>query len=155
MSNEYIAPWLASNILALVLLFFCWKYPRMGRYGYALVFLIAAITNTKMAIDDPEVYLNYGELAILEVYEDFINGFFASHTRDVVMSIALCQFLISVGLFIDKIFYKPALIGATFFAVALIPLGVGAAFPMPLLMVISFWLLYFEKKRISPRSVVT
>jgi hypothetical protein len=155
MSDEYLAPWLASNILALVLLFFCWKYKTIGRYGYGIVFLLASVTNVIAAINNPQDYLGYGPLILLKFYETFIYGFFAEHIKEIVLAIAFGQFLISFGLFFGRFLYKPAIVGGLIFSIAIIPLGMGSGFPVPILMVISFWLLFSEKQFKAPKSIIT
>lgn len=155
MPDEYFITWLSSNIAALILLYFCWKYPKIGKYAYSVIFLLAAITNFKIATESPEPYLEYLEWTFLSVYERFIQGSFKENFGVFVKVIAFGQLLISLGLFVHSYLYKPALIGAMLFALAILPFGTGSGFPVPILMIISFWLLLKDKKYKSPESIIT
>ncbi|MEQ8477195.1 hypothetical protein [Fulvivirga sp.] len=155
MPDEYFIPWLSSNIIALILLFFCWKYPKIGRYAYAIIFLLAAFINITTAIGSPELYLEYSKWTFLKVYERFIEGYFKEHITGFVTIIGLGQLLVSLGLLIGSYFYKPALIGGLLFAIGILPLGMGSGFPAPVFMIMSFWLLLTNKKINIPESSIS
>ncbi len=155
MMDAYLAPWIVSNTTALILLFFCWKYPRIGRYLYSVIFLIACIVNVVTLIQIPEVYLDYGPLAFSDFYESIISGIFAENLRLIVSVIAFGQLAISLGIFFGGAFYRPALIFAMIFSIAITPLGIGAAFPVPLIMLISLLILYSKKHFARSNTVIT
>ncbi len=139
--------WAVSNAIALILLFLCWKYPRYGRTGFGVIFLSASIVNTLTSIYGPHGYLEYRHFAIFEFYKTFIEGFFADNIRLIVLSIAAGQLLIAVGIFYGKQLLKPALVGGILFSLAIIPLGVGSGMPVPLIMIISLWVLYSKHSK--------
>ena len=140
--EKFLLPWFFSNILSLVLVFVCYKWQRAGRYFFGAIFLFAAGVNTWMAIVKPSAYLGYGKFAFLTFYKAFIYGYFAQNTTLLVVLIALGQLAIAAGLFLNGKLLLPALLGAAFFLLAIVPLGVGSAFPATLFMVLALWFLF-------------
>lgn len=155
MLEEYLLEWITANVLALVLLFLCWKYPKYGRYGFGAIFLTASVANTLNVLYSPQRYLEYRHFAILDIYGTFIEGFFSRHIIKFVLFVAAEQFLIFVGLFYGRYLLKPALLGAMIFSIAIIPLGIGSGMPAPVIMVLALWLLFAKKESKDPRSIVT
>ncbi|NIM96900.1 MAG: hypothetical protein GTO24_02085 [candidate division Zixibacteria bacterium] len=144
--EEYLFPWIISNVVSLALLFVCYKWSRIGRYLFSFIFLAACIVNTLEAIGDPHTYVEtYGKLAFF-FYKDFIHGFFARHTTVIVLAIAAGQLLISVFLFLGKKFFIYGVSGGIIFLLAITPLGLGSAFPATLLMAAALAIL-FKKHR--------
>lgn len=155
MIEEYIFEWATSNVLALVLLFLCWKHPKYGRYGFGIIFLIASVVNTSAVLSDPYQYLWYQHFVILDIYGTFIEGFFSRYIKLIVLGIALGQLVIFIGLFYGKFLLRPALIGAMIFSTAIIPLGLASGMPAPLIMILALWLLYSRRTSKKPKSIIT
>jgi hypothetical protein len=88
---------IASNIVALVLLFLSWKRKNLTRVLFAILFIWASWTNWRTANNNPNVYLNYGKYAI-GLYSSIIYGEFAKHITGYVSFIAIGQLLIGLGL---------------------------------------------------------
>ncbi|MEP1093872.1 MAG: hypothetical protein ABJG78_02115 [Cyclobacteriaceae bacterium] len=154
MIEAYFVRWAISNVIALMLLFLCWKYPKSGRYGFGVIFLSASIVNSLTSIFGPQNYLEYRHFAIFEFYRTFIEGFFADHIQAIVLTIAAGQLLISIGLFYGRFLFKPAVLGGILFSIAIIPLGVGAGMPVPLLMIMALFILLRPKVQ-DTRDIVT
>jgi len=113
----------------------------LARVFLAGFFLWASYFNSTSAIHSPEIYLNYAKLDALPVYSKFITGFFSQHITALVLIIALGQFLIAVGLILNKTWVKLACTGGIIFGLAIAPLGVGSAFPATVSMAIAFFIL--------------
>ena len=145
--KEYWPQYLISNSIALVVLFLAWKKPTAARLSFGVIFLAAGIVNTLVAITNPADYLNYGKFAVLQIYRDFIDSWFADHTRQIVLSIAAGQLFIALGMFMDGRFRKPALGGIVIFGLAIAPLGIGSAFPCSVLLAIAAIMLWNPAKR--------
>ncbi len=145
---EYFIPWLLTNVISLILIGICAKWPRLGSFIWGIIFFLAGVYNGLMTIQQPEAYQIYGETAV-PYYKGFIHGSFAENTALFILIIALSQIMISVGLFIKDKLYKIALIGGIVFLIAITPLGIGSAFPATLLMAVSLILLYrnYSKKK--------
>ena len=111
------------------------------RIFFAVFFLWACYFNSTSAINSPEIYLTYARLNALPVYSDFINGFFSRHITPIVLVIAFGQFLIALGLILDRTWTKLACIGGIIFGLAIAPLGVGSAFPATVSMAVAFFIL--------------
>lgn len=128
-STQYAVPHLISIAAAIGLLFAAHAAPRVARTLYVALFAWACATNFRIAFERPSVYLEYSDLAVLDVYRIFINGLFAQHIQAIVGVIAACQGLIAAGLIVGGRPAYMALAGATVFLFAIAPLGVGSGFP--------------------------
>ena len=131
---DFLWPYIASNVVALFLLATAYKWPRVAKFLFVLLFLGAGAFNMFTAIADPEAYLFFADLALLDAYRNFIIGFFTRHTIEVVALIALGQLVIAGLLGGSGTVLKAGVIGGVVFFVAIAPLGAGSAFPSTLLL---------------------
>lgn len=121
--------------------------PILGSLAGGCIFLLAGIFNMYSGIANPEAYVNiYGPLAI-DLYQKIINGVFSSYTSLFVILIAAGQLLVGIFLLQKRTLFKLGILGGIIFLVAISPLGLGSAFPSPLLMAISLILLYIRHKK--------
>lgn len=139
--KEWLIPYLISNFVFVLSIVAAIKRPMWARIFFAGFFLWAAYFNSTTAIQLPEIYLTYATLNALLAYSRFINGFFSEHTTVIVFSIAAGQFLIALGLILNKIWVRLACIGGIIFGLAIAPLGVGSGFPATVCMAIAFFIL--------------
>ncbi|TNE48785.1 MAG: hypothetical protein EP344_18560 [Bacteroidetes bacterium] len=142
--------WIAysiSNLVALLMLWACWKRPAIGRVLFLLLFAWAAWMNTTTALHTPEGYMEYAQYTFSGWYKQFIQGFFAAHAQPIVLTIATGQALIALGMLTRGPVFKLAAIGAILFLVAIAPLGVGSAFPCTLVMAVAMWQLFRRGSR--------
>jgi len=145
LESEYIAPYIISNIVAVMMLFLAWKKPNLSRLLYILLFGWASITNYTTAINTPEVYLDYAGFTFLPFYKSFIEGFFSEHITPLVLIVAICQFVFAVLLLAKGNLLNVALLGGILFFLGIAPLGVGAAFPSSLFWAIGLFVLSTKK----------
>ena len=120
----------------------CLKKAYVGKKFFAGFFLWAAYFNSTTAIQSPQIYLTYASLNALPAYSRFINGFFSEHITVFVFAIAVGQFLIALGLILNKTWVRFACIGGIIFGLAIAPLGVGSGFPSTVCMAIAFFILF-------------
>lgn len=139
--KEWLIPYIISNIVFLLSIVAAIRKPIWTRIFFAGFFLWAALFNFTTAIRSPGIYLTYADLNALPVYSKFINGFFSEHITEIVCSIAAAQFLIALGLILNKAWVKLACIGGIIFGLAIAPLGVGSGFPSTVSMAIAFFIL--------------
>ena len=132
--SEYIVPYTVSNLISLTLVFTAFKWPRLTRGLFVLIFLAAGMVNMYTALTTPEDYLFYRDYTLLEIYRSFIDGVFSQHTRVIVCAIATGQLTISVLLARSGLPLNMAVIGGVIFFIAIAPLGIGSALPAPLLL---------------------
>ena len=98
-------------------------------------------------ITNPEAYVNtYGPLAI-DLYQKIIYGVFSSYASLFVILIALGQLLVGIFLLQKRTLFKLGILGGITFLISISPLGIGSAFPFPLLMSISLILLHIRHKK--------
>jgi len=139
--KEWFIPYIISNIVFGLTIIGAIKKPMWTRIFLAAFFLWASYFNSTSAIRTPEIYLTYAKLDALPVYRDFINGFFSRYITPFVFTIAVGQFMIFIGLFLNNKQTKLACIGGIIFGLAIAPLGVGSAFPATVSMAIAFYIL--------------
>ena len=162
--KQYAIAYTISNILAVLSIAGALQKPRWTRIGLAAVFLWASYVNSNIALYEPARYLEYNRFTIVPIYKDFINGFFSTHIRQIVIPIAIAQFLIFAGLLRGGIWTKLACIGGILFGLSITPLGIGSAFPATLLMAIAFFILLIKydhqpiwrkKEHESPTKIIS
>jgi hypothetical protein len=142
---EYVWALVVSNIIALIILYFAWKGPRIARVLLFLVFAWAAYTNWNMAMHSPQEYVNFADLAFLGFYKNFIRGWFSQHGAWLIAGIAIGQLLIALSMLWKGWLYRLGAIGGIIFLVGITPLGVGSGFPFPIITAIAFFLLLKQK----------
>lgn len=140
-NQSYLVAYIISNAVAVFLLFAAWKWPKLSRTLFSLLFAWACWTNWSIAVSSPQDYLEYASLTFLPVYEDFIRGWFSEHIALVVGFIATVQGLIAIALTLKGWIYKLGCVAAIIFLLSITPLGVGSAFPCTLIMAIAILIL--------------
>jgi hypothetical protein len=110
------------------------------------LFIWAGIANLSTALNNPRVYLEYADFAILPFYRNFILGFFSRHISLFVAGIGISQLLIGIGLTLKGFVFKIACIGGIIFLMAILPLGFGSGSPAPLWWAIGLYLLSGKKE---------
>jgi len=136
---EWLWPYIASNLTAIALLLIAWKRPVVAKWLFAAMFLGACYANTTLVLREPSQYLNYDQFLLLGIYHTFITGFFSEHIQLIVLAIAFGQLVIGLLLCGKGTVARLGCLGAAVFLTAIIPLGVGSAFPFSL---ICIWALY-------------
>jgi hypothetical protein len=145
LSGQMLAAWVVSNAFALVLIVLCWRLPRIGRAVIGLGFAAAAVFNVASVLANPQGYVQgFGPQALFPFYENFINGPFAGNPAIFVLPIAAGQLIIGLLMFFRGAWLKLGLAGGIIFLLAITPLGFGSGFPMPLLGVAAFWVLWHK-----------
>src|SRR6478735_7814546 len=143
LENEiYLVAYLISNAVAIVLLVLAFKYPKIARVLFAVLFGWASWINWQTSLNAPQSYLEYADLAILDVYRQFIEGWFSKHISQIVPVIATCQGLIAIGLLLKGWLYQLSCIGGIVFLLAIMPLGTGSGFPCTFIMAVAIALLF-------------
>jgi hypothetical protein len=138
-----LAIWIVSNAFALALIVLCWHLPKVGRAIIGLGFMAAAAVNALTVLNNPQAYVRgFGPEALFPFYEDFIYGPLAADPAAFILPLALAQVIIGLLMFFRGDWLKVGLGGGTVFLLAITPLGRGAAFPMPLLVVVALWVLW-------------
>ena len=118
--------------MAIIILVSSFFQTKLTRLFFVLLFGWASWLNFKVAHHNPSDYLAYADLAV-PLYRDFINGWFKNYIKEMVTMISIGQGLITVGMAFKGILVKLAAIGSIIFFLSISPLGVGAAFPFPLI----------------------
>jgi hypothetical protein len=139
--HENLFPLAVTNIIAILLIFVCYKWPKIGRVVWGIIFILAGIFNIFMVNKDPQAYLNYRDNAV-EFYKFLIDGVFHSFTILIVSLIGAGQILAGILLLRKGKFFLLGILGGILFLIAIAPLGIGSAFPSTLLMAISLIVLY-------------
>jgi hypothetical protein len=149
--SVWAVPYFVSNAVALGLAVLAWKRPFAARYGYALMFFVAALVNTFTAINNPMDYVNYSALA-WGPYSEFIKGAFVGIVEVFVLVIAFGQFLLALGFLAHGVILKMACVGSILFFLAITPLGMGAAFPFPLFAILGALSIFIRSSEMRMRE---
>ena len=142
----FLTAWIISNIIGVLILWAAFKRPKWARLALFLVFAVACWINYTTAQQSPEVYLSYSEYSV-QVYQDFINGWFSSNISTMVSLIAIGQGMIAIGMILRGWWVKMACIGAIVFLLAIAPLGVGSGFPFPFVVALAAWFILQKREK--------
>lgn len=140
--SEIMIPFVVSNVLALLLVWVCFRRWNAGRWLMGMIFLGACAFNTYTVINEPAAYMMYEQYAFLDWYQHFISGYFSRHILRIVLLIATGQFLVGLFLVVSEKLVRLGALGAIIFFLAIAPLGLGSGFPASLLLAFAAWLLY-------------
>jgi len=135
--SEFIGPYIVTNIVSATLILLATKWPRLTRIVFILIFVSAGLFNIYTALTRPEAYHLYGDMVALELYRNFIHGFFKEHTQAIILTIALGQLSVAALLSCKGNLFKLGVVGGIIFFVAIAPLGFGSAFSATLLMALA------------------
>jgi len=144
--RTFLWPHLISILIAVGFLVAAVRRPRLARKLYLGLFVYASLVNATVCLIAPESYVSNARFALLELYRQFIVGWFAEHVTWMVGSIALGQALIAAGLALGGHWARLALLGSVAFFVGIAPLGVGSAFPSSLIWAAGALWLAFESR---------
>lgn len=138
--QEYLIPYLGSQLISIVLLVVALKNTRLARLLFAMMFLYAGCYNMYIGFVRPDEYLGFADLAV-PLYRDFINGWFTNNNYIVIPMIATGQLGIAIGMLLTEGWVKLACLGAILFLLAIAPLLIGSAFPFSITVSIAAWLI--------------
>ncbi len=140
-STFWVGYW-ASNIGGAVIAITGWKFTRIARFLLASLFAWACWFNLDTVAETPAVYVDYAWLTPFQWYSEVMTGWFAANVTEVVTVVSIGQGLIAVGLLMGGIYARIAAIGTIIFLMVVLPLGLGSAFPAPILMAIGAYFVY-------------
>ncbi len=120
---------------SLLLLALAWRCPRAGRLAFAALFVGASVFNAVTAIKNPTAYVDGFAPHAFPPMREFLERVVALVPDAFVLTIAAGQLLAGVGLAIGRgTPFHAGVIGAACFLTAISWLGIGAAFPLNLVM---------------------
>ncbi|MDQ3847270.1 MAG: hypothetical protein M3342_25125 [Bacteroidota bacterium] len=138
----YLIAYIISNAVALIMLLTAWKWPQIARLLFFILFAWACWANWTTTLNSPEDYIGYANLTFSGLYKSIIHGWFSQHIQLAVGFIATCQGLIAFSMLLKGWIYRLGLIGGITFLLAIMPFGVGSAFPCTLIMAIAMAMLW-------------
>ncbi len=147
--EEYMLPVILANLVAFVLVLSSYNFPRFLRVIWGLIFIIAGIFNLITVYNEPGVYVDAFGPPAIDIYQQFINGPFSERSALYVTLIALGQILAGGLIWSGGFWYYLGLTGGVIFMLAIAPLGVGSAFPAPLIMAFGLILMMRKKRKKS------
>jgi hypothetical protein len=137
----YLTGLIISNIVAILFLIAAFRWPKITRVLFFLLFSWACWMNWKTSLENPSAYLEYAGLTWSSFYKDFINGWFSKKIQLAVGIVATCQGLIALSMLLKGWTFKAGAIGAILFLLAIAPLGVGSGFPCTIIFAAAMFLL--------------
>ena len=148
---DYWFPYAVTHVITFLMIFVCFKWPKIGKIAWGIVFILAGIFNIFTVIKDPEAYLGYRDHAV-DFYKFFIDGVFSSFTIFIVSLIGTGQILVGIFLLRKGKLFLLGIVGGIIFLIAIAPLGIGSAFPSTLLMAFSLVLLHIRHKKVQVKG---
>lgn len=149
---EHVLPYGISNAIAVVTVLIAYAQPAIARWIIALIFAYASVFNGQLALTRPEEYQGFADLAILPFYREIIEGPFKEHAREFLLMIALGQGITAVSLMIGGKALWIGVAGVCIFLTAIIPLGVGSAFPFSAVVSLAALVVLGSDRASNPRS---
>lgn len=125
--------YLSCNALAIFMIWISRTRPPLARMILLLLFLFAAGFNAYTALNAPWNYQDFADSAT-PFYKRFILGAFIPIITPMVLTIAVCQLLIALAMTTRGQLFQVGCWAGIIFLIAIAPLGLYAAFPMPLLL---------------------
>ena len=150
--TELLYGQLGSTVVALLMLMVSVRWRRAGLVMFAVLFAWASMANARAAWSSPMDYLGYAPFALIDVYRQFIFGFFAQHVTAIVLTIAASQAFIAAALLRGGRWRQVGLAGAIAFLLAIAPLGVGSGLPATPIMALGAAVLWRERRK--PGAVI-
>jgi murein DD-endopeptidase MepM/ murein hydrolase activator NlpD len=150
--TELLYGQLGSAIVALFMLIVSLRSRGIGRKLFAGLFGWAAAMNAWTALTSPADYLGYAGLTVSDLYRGFILGFFGQHITSIVVGIAVGQACIAIALLRGRQWQRAGLAAAVMFLLAIVPLGIGAGVPAPVILALGAGMLWREPA--APRMVI-
>lgn len=126
---KWALPYSVSLALAITILALAYRKPAGARSLVALLFAYACVHNGRLALTDPTPYRDFSLYALVPALESYIRGPFARHASSVILAIAIGQGVIALAMALAGRFLWVGVVGCAIFLTAIIPLGVGSAFP--------------------------
>ena len=127
--------YLFTSIVSVMMLAVAWRWPRAGRLLYAVLFFAAGVFNAVTAVRTPQVYVDGFAPHAFPPMREFIERIVVLAPDAFVLTIAAGQVLVAVALTVGRgVLLWLGVVGAAFFLVAISWLGVGAAFPLNLVL---------------------
>ena len=148
-ANIFSLTYLVANMVSLVVLIAAISRPVTARAMLSLIFIGAGLFNAVMGIREPALFMAYGAMTPLRVYEQFIYGAFRNNVTAIVLSISICQLIAGIFIAAGRSLMIAGLTAAITFLVAIAPLGAGSAFPSTLLLATAAMILLFKERSLS------
>ena len=140
-------PFVVTNAISLALVALAFRWPNGLRWFLALFFMGSACVNAIMAVRRPGLYVEATrDAALLQIYRDFISGFFSRHTTAIVLLIALGQLCCGLFLALGGPWLWWGTVGVILFLLAIAPLGVFSAFPATLFWAAAAFIAYHQQR---------
>lgn len=154
-----IISYIITNGIAVIFVFLSWRNPKVGRVLFFTLFFLASCLNLYTATQRPDVYQYFAGLTWLNVYRQFILGWFKDNSDWFVTGIAIGQMLIAISMWLKGSLLKLGALGAIFFFVSISPFGFGSAFPATLIMAFAMFFIFksadHERARIGIKNIST
>lgn len=147
-------PYIVTNIVAVFVAISAMLWPTVARVLLGTIFVGAFALNLFMAIQNPTAYLGFAEFTNNAFYKSVILGPFSKHVPIYVAAIAFCQVLIGIFICYRGPLMKIAMIGGIVFLLAISPLGVGSAFPAPMIMALAIVILMKKRIRFNIYDII-
>ncbi len=136
--------YISSNIMSMLLAVGSYKFPSVTRLALFLLFGWGCWMNVSNAIHSPWAYVDYADSALLP-FKNFVLDFKEESLRMMAFILALAQMLIAISMLLKGNIFKAGCLAGILFCLLLIPLGLYSGFPAPILMALTFYMLFIMR----------
>ncbi|MBS1709828.1 MAG: hypothetical protein JSS65_14035 [Armatimonadetes bacterium] len=126
---QFAVPYAVSQVFAVVTLAFAFGRPKVARWVMAALFSYAAVHNALFAVFSPQEYQGFASMMLVGWYREIVEGPFRTSATAWLAVIALGQAIVALCLAMGGQRLWVGVAGVIVFLVALLPFGVGSAFP--------------------------
>ncbi len=140
--EQFFIPWLLAILFSVLIWILCHRYPKWGRRGLGLVWLVGGLLNVYLAWIYPRDYLVFGQFALFSFYRRFI---YMILFRQAIWMGAI---LVVWHFYLAFQFFRPGPLSPFSLGVAMVlllllaPLGFGSGFPASLILLLGLYALY-------------
>lgn len=151
MAPSWLGPLIGFTLFSLVFAALSWRRPVAGRIVGGLLLAGGGLFNSYLGTTDPSAYAAFKDLALLDLYRAVIDAVFPAYGTPFILAIACGQLVSGALLLIGGRWLGFGALGGLIFSLGIVPLGIGSAFPSPLLMAIAYYLLLRHAGRQASR----
>lgn len=138
-SSTFWIAYTLTNLAAVLLVTACYRRPVLARFSLALLFGWAGWFNIITVLETPWVYSDFADYVVFPVYRWFILGPFDKIAVPFILTIAAGQLFIAVAMPMTGRLFRAGCLAGFVFSLAILPLGLGSAFPAMLFLALGFY----------------
>ncbi len=137
-SPDELLPYLASNIVALLMIWLGWKKPYCAKLIWGIVFIVSAAISFYFGYKDPELIIKeFRETMLLPWDENKAQEYFRNNAQSIIITLSMYLFVCGILLLPLRPYYQIGSIAGAFILLCIATFGPESALPATLTMAAS------------------